>query len=36
MWIELKTDFSRRYLEKKISRQTPIEDETPSMMRNIL
>lgn len=36
MWIELSTDFSRRYLEKKIAGETPVEDDSPSMIPDIL
>lgn len=36
MWIELQTDFSRRYLSAKRAGETPVEDDAPSMLRNIL
>jgi len=36
MWIELQTDFSRRYLTTKVAGRTPVEDEAPSMQPNIL
>jgi len=36
MWVELSTDFSARYLKEKAGGQTPAEDATPTMLRNIL
>jgi endonuclease/exonuclease/phosphatase family metal-dependent hydrolase len=36
MWIELHTDFGRRYLATKKAGRTPVEDAAPSMQPNIL
>jgi endonuclease/exonuclease/phosphatase family metal-dependent hydrolase len=36
MWVELNTEFSGRYLKQKSEGQTPEEDATPTMLRNVL
>ncbi len=36
MWVELNTEFSDRYLKQKSEGETPEEDATPTMLRNVL